>query len=85
MTAAGADAALLAEWAASFGPCERVRVRVALPDIGWEVDDWSFELSGPPEGPVITAAVRGFDLDFPDVARRLRDFADRLAYYNLVD
>jgi len=85
VTGAGTDAALLAEWAASFGPGEPVRVRVALPDIGWEVDDWSFDVSAPLEGPVITATVRGFDLDFPDVARRLRAFADRLAYYNLVD
>ncbi len=85
MTGAPTDAALLAEWAASFEPGDTVRVRVVLPDIGWEVDDWSFEVSEPPAQPVITATVHGFDLDFPDVARRLRSFADRLAYYNLVD
>ena len=79
------DAAFLADWAASFDPGEAVRVRVELPDIGWEVDDWAFDVSESPTEPVITATVRGFDLDFPDVARRLRAFADRLAYYNLVD
>ena len=79
------DAAFLAEWAASFDPGERVRVRVELPDIGWEVEDWSFDVSESPTEPVITATVHGFDLDFPKVARRLRDFADRLACYNHVD
>lgn len=79
------DAAFLADWAASFEPGEIVRVRVALPDIGWEVDDWAFDVSESPTEPVITATVRGFDLDFPEVARRLRALADRLAYYNLVD
>lgn len=79
------DAAFLAGWAASFEPGECVRVRVALPDIGWEVEDWAFDVSESPTEPVITATVRGFDLDFPEVARRLRDFADRLAHHDLVD
>lgn len=79
------DAAFLAGWAASFEPGEVVRVRVELPDIDWGVDDWTFDVSEDPTQPVITAAVRGFDLDFPEVARRLRDFADRLARHNLVD
>ena len=35
--------------------------------------------------PVIEVTVHGFDLDFPDVARRLLALAERLAHYNLVD
>ena len=84
MTGAPTDAALLAEWAASFEPGDTVRVRVVLPDIGWEVDDWSFEVSEPPAQPVITATVHGFDFDDPDVARRLKAVVDRLANYSFV-
>lgn len=84
MTGALTDAGLLASWAASLDPSAAVRVRVRLPDIDWEVDDWAFDVSGPGDDPTITATVHGFDLDFPDVAARLKAAADRLAYYNLV-
>lgn len=79
------DADFLASWAGSYDPGAYVRVRVRLPDIDWEVEDWAFEVSESLDEPVITVDVHGFDLDYPDVARRLKAFADRLAYYNFVD
>ncbi len=79
------EAGWLSEWLAECPPGTPVRVRVRLPDIDFEVEDWAFGVSGFPADPVIEVTVRGFDLDFPDVARRLRAFADRLARYNLVD
>ena len=79
------EAGWLSEWLGGCVPDAPVRVRVGLPDIDFEVEDWAFGVSGSPADPVIEVTVHGFDLDFPDVARRLRAFADRLAYYNLVD
>ena len=37
------------------------------------------------DGPELDTAVHGFDLDFPDVIRRLRALVDRAAYYSFVD
>jgi hypothetical protein len=80
-----ADAGTVAGWAASYDADRPVRVTVRLPDIDWEVDDWAFEVTEADGEPAIVATVRGFDLDYPDPARRLRDFAERLAHYNFVD
>ena len=78
------EAGWLSGWLAEWPPGAPVRVRVRLPDIGWAVEDWAFGLEGTPDGPEIVVTVHGFDLDFPDVARRLRALADHLASHNLV-
>ncbi len=79
------EAGWLSGWLAECAPSAPVRVRVRLPDIGWEVEDWAFGVGGTRAEPVIEVTVHGFDLDFPDVARRLLALAERLAHYNLVD
>ena len=79
------EAGWLSDWFAECPPEAPVRVRVLLPDIDFEVTSWAFGLTESPCDPEIVVTVHGFDLDFPDVARRLKALADRLAYYNFVD
>ena len=47
--------------------------------------DWAITYPEGSGGPELDADVHGFDLDFPDVIRRLRALVDRAAYYNFVD
>ena len=79
------EAGRLSEWLGECSPGAPVCVRVRFPDIDWEVDDWAFAVSGSLDEPVIEVTVHGFDFDYPDVARRLKAVADRLAnYYSFV-
>ncbi len=79
------EAGWLSEWLGECVPGAPVRVRVRFPDIGWEVDDWSFTVSGSLTEPVIEVTVHGADFDYPDVVRRLKRLVDVAAYYNFVD
>ena len=79
------EAGWLSERLGECVPEAPVRVRVRFPDIDWEVDDWAFTVSESLTEPVIEVTAHGFDFDFPDVARRLKSVADRLAHYNFVD
>ena len=75
----------LEEYLSCFDGREEVMVRIRLPDIDFEVCDWALAYPEESDGPELDIAVRGFDLDFPDVIRRLRALVDRAAYYNFVD
>jgi hypothetical protein len=75
----------LEEYLSRFDGREEVMVRIRLPDIDFEVCDWAFAYPEGSDGPELETAVHGFDLDFPDVIRRLKALVDRAAYYNFVD
>ena len=75
----------LEEYLSLFDAHEEVMVRIRLPDIDFEVCDWALSYPEGSGGPELDTAVHGFDLDFPDVIRRLRALVDRAAYYNFVD
>ena len=75
----------LEEYLSLFDAREEVMVRIRLPDIDFEVCDWALSYPEGPGGPELDTVVHGFDLDFPDVIRRLRALVDRAAYYNFVD
>ena len=61
------------------------KVTVRFPELGWEVDDWAFEVSESFDGPAFVADVRMSSLDCPDVVRRLKALVDEAARNNLVD
>lgn len=82
---AACEAGRLSEWLGECDPGAQVCVRVRFPDVDWEVDDWAFAVSGTADEPVIEVTIHGFDFDYPDVARRLKSAADRLACLNFVD
>lgn len=75
----------LMEYLSRFDTREEVMVRIRLPDIDFEVCDWALAYPEGSDGPELETAVHGFDLDFPDVIRRLKALVDRAAYYNFVD
>ena len=75
----------LEEYLSLFDAHEEVMVRIRLPDIDFEVCDWALAYPEESDGPELDIAVRGFDLDFPDVIRRLRALVDRAACHNFVD
>ena len=75
----------LEEYLSLFDAHEEVMVRIRLPDIDFEVCDWAITYPEGSGGPELDADVHGFDLDFPDVIRRLRALVDRAAYYIFVD
>lgn len=75
----------LVEYLSLFDAREEVMLEVRFPDLDFEVCDWAFSYPEESDCPTLLTSVHGFDLDFPDVIRRLRALVDRAAYYNFVD